>query len=71
MEEGPKAIELAMQEGATEPTDILANALRRLYPQHHWPPLPGSRLEEDWELMLAAFGRVLEKPFQTRFQVVS
>lgn len=70
-DDGPRALRTALQEGSKTPEEIAANLLRRLAPDHVWPPSDGSPLWTDYSKIVAAIGRTLDQPFKTRFLVVS
>jgi hypothetical protein len=70
MSESPQAIKAAMKE-SDDPEQIVLNTFRRLYPNMAWPPEPGSPLWDQYQEIVAAVGRTLERPFRTHFTVVS
>ncbi len=70
MAQAPQAITAAMQE-SDKPEEIATNVFRRLYPNVAWPPAEGTPLWEQWQTIVAAVGRTLERPFKTHMHVVS
>jgi hypothetical protein len=71
MQQVPELVRVTLAEGHRDPSDILTNLFRRLFPERSWPPSPEDPVHRKWSAMVASVGRTLERPFKPHFEIVS
>lgn len=71
MKTGPRLIQLSLKEGTESPEEVTANVMRRLFPEHQWPPQEDDAFFSTWNAMVVVVGKSLDAPVRPHLEVVS